>query len=101
MLCAVACRGGMPPPAPGTVVVALESAPAVLDPRYTTDANSSLVADLVTRGLTNRQIANRLVITPRAAAAHVEHILDKLGAGSRTQIGVWVAQRGLLTTRSA
>ena len=52
MLCAVACRGGMPPPAPGTVVVALESAPAVLDPRYTTDANSSLVADLVTRGLT-------------------------------------------------
>ena len=47
------------------------------------------------------QIADRLVITPRAAAAHVEHILDKLGAGSRTQIGVWIAERGLLTTRTA
>ena len=53
------------------------------------------------QGLTNRQIANRLMITPRAAASHVEHILDKLDAGSRTQIGVWVAERGLLTPRSA
>ena len=37
---------------PGAIVVALESAPAVLDPRFTTDANSSLVSALVTRGLT-------------------------------------------------
>ena len=59
------------------------------------------VAVLVAEGLTNRQIAERLVITPRAAAAHVEHILDKLGAGSRTQIGVWIAEHGLLTNRSA
>jgi predicted ATPase/DNA-binding CsgD family transcriptional regulator/transcriptional regulator with XRE-family HTH domain len=59
------------------------------------------VAVLVAQGLTNRQIAKRLLITPRAAAAHVEHILDKLGAGSRTQIGVWIAERGLLTTRTA
>jgi non-specific serine/threonine protein kinase len=59
------------------------------------------VAVLVAQGLTNRQIADRLVITPRAAAAHVEHILDKLGAGSRTQIGVWIAERGLLASRTA
>ncbi len=58
------------------------------------------VAVLVAQGLTNRQIGNRLTITPRAAAAHVEHILDKLGVASRTQIGVWVAERGLLTTRT-
>jgi peptide/nickel transport system substrate-binding protein len=37
---------------PGTLVVALESVPAVLDPRYTTDANSSLLSALVTHGLT-------------------------------------------------
>jgi non-specific serine/threonine protein kinase len=49
------------------------------------------VALLVGQGLTNRQIADRLVITERTAAAHIEHILDKLGFTSRTQIGVWVA----------
>jgi len=58
------------------------------------------VAELVARGLTNRQIADRLVVTERTAAAHVEHILDKLGVASRAQIAVWASERGLLTTRS-
>jgi non-specific serine/threonine protein kinase len=49
------------------------------------------VAIFVARGLTNRQIAAELVITERTVAAHVEHILDKLGFISRTQIGVWAA----------
>jgi DNA-binding CsgD family transcriptional regulator len=49
------------------------------------------VALLVAQGLTNRQIAEQLVITERTAGAHIEHILDKLGFTSRTQIGVWVA----------
>ena len=39
----------------------------------------------------NREIAVRLVITERTAAAHIEHILDKLSFSSRTQIGVWAA----------
>jgi len=58
------------------------------------------VAVLVGQGLTNRHIAERLVITERAAAAHVEHILDKLGVGTRAQIAVWASERGLLTTHS-
>jgi DNA-binding NarL/FixJ family response regulator len=58
------------------------------------------VAVLVAQGLTNRQIGQRLVITEAAAAKHVEHILDKLGAGTRAQIAAWVAERGLLTARS-
>jgi non-specific serine/threonine protein kinase len=49
------------------------------------------VALLVGQGLTNRQIADRLIVTERTAGAHIEHILDKLGFTSRTQIGVWVA----------
>jgi len=53
------------------------------------------VAALVAQGLTNRQIAERLVVTERTAAAHVEHILAKLGFSSRTQIGVWAAGQGL------
>jgi len=51
-LCVVACGpAGTAPPA-GTLVIALESAPATLDPRFATDANSSLVSALVVSGLT-------------------------------------------------
>lgn len=50
------------------------------------------VADLVARGLTNRAIAEALVIAQRTAQGHVENILMKLGFTSRTQIAVWVAQ---------
>jgi predicted ATPase len=37
-------------------------------------------------GLSNREIAERLVITERTAENHVSHILDKLAVGSRTQL---------------
>jgi non-specific serine/threonine protein kinase len=58
------------------------------------------VAVLVAQGLTNRQIAERLVVTERAAAAHVENILNRLGFNSRTQIAVWASEHGLLTGRA-
>jgi non-specific serine/threonine protein kinase len=44
------------------------------------------VAALVAQGLSNREIAERLVISKRTADAHVEHILAKLGVGSRGEI---------------
>ncbi|MFD8245586.1 ATP-binding protein [Nocardia sp. NPDC059691] len=50
------------------------------------------VADLVSRGLTNRQIATALVISQRTAQGHVEHILTKLGFTSRAQIAAWVVE---------
>ncbi|MCL2535986.1 MAG: LuxR C-terminal-related transcriptional regulator, partial [Nocardiaceae bacterium] len=49
------------------------------------------VADLVAQGLTNREIAEILVISQRTAEGHVERVLAKLGFGSRTQIAAWVA----------
>jgi DNA-binding CsgD family transcriptional regulator len=49
------------------------------------------VALLVTRGLTNRQIAEQLVVTEATAAKHVENILNKLGFSSRAQIAGWMA----------
>lgn len=51
------------------------------------------VADLVARGLTNKEIAHQLVIAPRTAEGHVEHILNKLGFNKRVQIAAWVIER--------
>lgn len=48
------------------------------------------VADLVAQGLSNKQIAAKLVISQRTAQGHVEHILTKLGFNSRVQIAAWV-----------
>jgi non-specific serine/threonine protein kinase len=58
------------------------------------------VASLIGQGLTNRQIAERLVITQRTVAAHIEHILDKLGFRSRLQVGLWSAQHEMATAVS-
>ncbi|MFN8526657.1 MAG: LuxR C-terminal-related transcriptional regulator [Chloroflexota bacterium] len=52
------------------------------------------VALLIAQGLTNRQIAERLVITEGTAASHVVHILGKLDFNSRAQIAAWVASNG-------
>jgi DNA-binding NarL/FixJ family response regulator len=59
------------------------------------------VATLVARGLTNRKIADELVIAGRTADNHVQHIFDKLGLTSRAQIGAWAAARGLLSQGQA
>lgn len=50
------------------------------------------VADLVAKGLSNRQIATKLVISQRTAQGHVENILTKLGFTSRAQIAAWVVE---------
>jgi DNA-binding CsgD family transcriptional regulator/tetratricopeptide (TPR) repeat protein len=50
------------------------------------------VARLVAGGLTNRQIAEQLVLSPKTISAHVEHILTKLGAGRRAEIAAWTAK---------
>jgi non-specific serine/threonine protein kinase len=51
------------------------------------------VASLVAEGLSNREIAARLVLSTRTAEGHVENILIKLGFGSRTQIARWHGRR--------
>ncbi|OOL31598.1 protein kinase, partial [Rhodococcus rhodochrous] len=51
------------------------------------------VADLIGEGLTNQAIARRLVISPRTAQGHVEHILAKLGFTSRAQVAAWVTEQ--------
>ncbi|MGH3469893.1 MAG: ATP-binding protein, partial [Thermocrispum sp.] len=54
------------------------------------------IAELVAKGMTNREIAQTLVIAQRTAETHVEHILTKLGFTNRAQIAAWIvdSQRG-------
>jgi predicted ATPase/DNA-binding CsgD family transcriptional regulator len=50
------------------------------------------IAELVAQGMSNKNIAAELVISQRTAESHVEHILNKLGFTSRSQIAAWVSQ---------
>src|SRR6266702_1000748 len=67
------------------------------DPWHPLSAREFEVAQLVATGLTNRQIAEHLVLAPKTISAHVTHILTKLGAGRRAEIAAWCAtvQRNL------
>jgi predicted ATPase/DNA-binding CsgD family transcriptional regulator len=51
------------------------------------------VAELVAKGMSNKEIAATLVIAQRTAESHVENILTKLGFSSRTQIAAWAIER--------
>ncbi|MEP7022648.1 MAG: helix-turn-helix transcriptional regulator, partial [Actinomycetota bacterium] len=61
------------------------------DPWHPLSTREFEVAKLVAAGLTNRQIAEELVLAPKTISAHVEHILMKLGVGRRTEIAAWCA----------
>lgn len=61
--------------------------PSPLTPR------ESEIAELVARGLSNKEIASSLVIAQRTAEGHIEHILSKLGFTSRAQVAVWAAEQ--------
>ncbi|WP_113704173.1 ATP-binding protein [Nonomuraea lactucae] len=51
------------------------------------------VAELVAQGMSSREIAAELVISPRTAEHHVERILRKLGFTSRSSVAAWMAER--------
>lgn len=51
------------------------------------------VSELVAQGLTNKAIAEALVISQRTAQGHVEHVLAKLGFTSRAQIAAWFVEQ--------
>ncbi|WP_067130128.1 ATP-binding protein [Microtetraspora malaysiensis] len=57
------------------------------------------VAELIADGLSNRELAERLMIAERTADTHVENILAKLRMSSRVQIAAWVAVRRSTPTR--
>ena len=64
----------------------LDTAARIADPLTRRERE---VAELVAKGLSNREIANRLVLSERTVEQHVRSILAKLQLTSRTQVAVW------------
>ena len=58
------------------------------------------VLHLLAEGLAQKEIAARLVISPKTVAAHIQHILGKLGVHSRTQAVAQAYRQGLLNGAS-
>ena len=54
------------------------------------------VLRLLARGLSNKEIAARLVISPKTVGNHAEHIYAKIDASSRAAAGLFAMQHGLL-----
>lgn len=50
---------------------------------------------LVAQGLSNQEIADRLVISERTVRTHISHILDKLHLANRTQAALYALRQGL------
>jgi len=69
---------------------------ALRAPRVELTAREQEVLALVAEGLSNREIAVRLFVTEATVKTHIVHLLDKLGAESRTGAVSEARRRGLL-----
>jgi HD-GYP domain-containing protein (c-di-GMP phosphodiesterase class II) len=54
------------------------------------------IVRLLTRGMTVRGIADELVISPKTAGSHVEHIYVKTGASNRAQLSLFAMKHSLM-----
>jgi DNA-binding CsgD family transcriptional regulator len=76
--------------AAGYRVVRRREGPAGLTPREVE------VLRLVAGGLSNKEIARRLVISPKTAGNHIEHIYTKIGTSNRAAASMFAMRNGLL-----
>lgn len=71
-----------------------QKAPLTTDPLTEREID---VLRLLAQGMSNREIAEQLVITERTVCTHVSNILDKLHLASRTQAALFALKEGLAT----
>ncbi|ALL75740.1 hypothetical protein AD006_11270 [Pseudonocardia sp. EC080610-09] len=92
---AAAATAGRPAFSPGLAAVVLESvaAPAVAVPALS--PRESEVLRLVVEGLTAKQIAGRLVLSPRTVENHVQRLLRKFGVPGRGALVRRAIEHGL------
>ena len=94
-------RSDDPPIMPETIVLpehppaASGPAPAQSRDAHPLTPRELAVAQLIARGLTNRQIAARLIITEGTTSNYVQRVMTRLGFHTRAQIATWIVERGL------
>jgi DNA-binding NarL/FixJ family response regulator len=59
------------------------------------------VFQLLARGMTNREIANHLIVGETTVKTHVAHILTKLGVRDRVQAVVLAYETGVIVPQNA
>jgi DNA-binding NarL/FixJ family response regulator len=77
-----------------TPAAAQEPARQSVSASGTLTAREREIASLMADGLSNRDIAEKLVISEGTVEVHVKHILGKLGLSSRAQVAGWFARQG-------
>ena len=51
---------------------------------------------LAVRGMSNKQIAAELVVTPKTVGNHIEHIYSKIGVSNRVAASLYAMEHGLV-----
>ena len=57
-------------------------------------ASELRVASLLLKGLSNRAIAERLVLSHRTVECHISHALMKTGCNNRLELALWMITMG-------
>ena len=91
-----AARAGKPTLAPEAAQALIERATRPAPPGHDLSAREREVLALMKQGLSNRAIAERLIISPSTADFHVSNILGKLGVTSRTEAVAVAVQHHLV-----
>jgi pimeloyl-ACP methyl ester carboxylesterase/DNA-binding CsgD family transcriptional regulator len=99
----VALDGDVHPPWLGDSDAVVGAVRAFLDPRRATSpeggplsAREAEVLQLVAEGLSDAEIAGRLIVSPHTVHRHVANIRTKLGQPSRAAAAAYAARRGLI-----
>ena len=58
------------------------------------------ILTFVAEGMSNREIAEKLVLSPETVKSHVAAILEKLNVSDRTQAAIYAVRNGLVETPS-
>ena len=72
------------------------TSPAAVEPGYDLTERQLEILALMVEGLTNNEIAERLILSPYTVRNHVSEILSKLGASTRTEAVALAVRRGLV-----
>jgi DNA-binding NarL/FixJ family response regulator len=57
---------------------------------------TTLRKHLAARGLTTREIGDRLYISPKTADHHIQHVYSKIGVSTRAAAALWAIQHDVI-----